>query len=71
MITFVDRAKVRPTMVRGKPTWGWTYLRAGFQEVGETKGGLLALQILPADMPTPSPARQRSMLGMPLFSPAA
>lgn len=53
MITFVDRSKVRPTVVRGREVWGWTYLKAGFREVGETKGGLLALQILPDDFPAP------------------
>jgi hypothetical protein len=52
MITFVDRSKVRPTKVRGKDVWGWTYRRAGFVEVGETKGGLLVLQLLPSAMPT-------------------
>jgi len=51
MITFVDRRKVKPTLVRGAKVWGWTYRKAGFHEVGETKGGLLALQLLPADMP--------------------
>lgn len=56
MVTFIDRAKVRPTLVRGRKTWGWTFLRAGFRVAGETKGGLLALQILPADMPAPQPA---------------
>jgi len=53
MVTFVDRSKVRPTVVRGREVWGWTYLKAGFCEVGETKVGLLALQILPADFPAP------------------
>jgi hypothetical protein len=57
MMTFIDRAKVRPTMVRGAPTWGWTYRRAGFVDAGETKGGLLALQLHPADMPPPAAAR--------------
>lgn len=51
MVTFIDREKVKPTMVRGIPTWGYTYKRAGFKEAGETKGGLLALQILPHEMP--------------------
>lgn len=53
MVTFVDAAKVRPTMVRGAPVWGWTYTKAGFRRVGETQGGLLAFQLLPADMPDP------------------
>lgn len=51
MITFVDRRKVQPTIVRGEKVWGWTYMRAGFQVAGETKSGLLALQILAPDMP--------------------
>lgn len=56
MITFVDRRKVKPTRVRGEDVYGWTYRRAGFVEAGETKGGLLALQILPGAMPAPMPA---------------
>lgn len=67
MLTFIDRRKVRPTMVRGEPTWGWTYRKAGFVYAGETKGGLMALQMLPADMPPPIPASQRAMHGTPLF----
>ena len=70
MITFINREKVRPTMVRGLATWGWTYRKAGFEEVGETKGGLLALQMLPAAMPQPEAARPRSMIGTPLFDAA-
>lgn len=53
MITFVDRSKVRPTKVHGRDVYGWTYRKAGFKEVGETKGGLLALQLLPDAMPAP------------------
>ncbi|BBI32463.1 hypothetical protein [Cohnella abietis] len=51
MITFIDRKKVKPTIVRGKEIWGWTWIKAGFKQVGETKGGLLAFQLLPANMP--------------------
>lgn len=50
MITFIDTAKVRR-----KRDWGRCYRRAGFQHVGYTKGGLFALQLLPADMPEASP----------------
>lgn len=57
MVTFVDRAKVRPTRVRGKDVWGWTYLKAGFVVAGETKGGLLALQLTPEAMPAASRLR--------------
>jgi hypothetical protein len=66
MVTFIDRRKVRPIMVRGVPTWGYTYRRAGFKEVGDTKGGLLALQLLPADMPPmcpPHPMMTVQMVG--------
>lgn len=55
MITFVNRAKVKPTKVRGAQVWGWTYRKAGFRDAGETKGGLLALQLLPEDMPPAQP----------------
>lgn len=66
MVTFINRAAVRPTMVRGTPVWGWTYRKAGFVEVGETKRRrYLALQLLPDAMPPPAPARPR--LGEPRF----
>ena len=61
LVTFIDRRKVRPTMVHGAKTWGYTYKLAGFREVGETKGGLLALQLLPDDMPPPEAARKEEM----------
>lgn len=50
LVTFVD-----PSKVRHKRDPGRCYLRAGFRNVGSTQGGLLALQLLPADMPTPHP----------------
>lgn len=53
MITFIDRKKVKPTIVRGNKVWGWTFRKAGFVDAGETKGGLLALQLLPDAMPAP------------------
>lgn len=67
MITFIDRKKVRPIIVRGRKVWGWTWLKAGFTEVGETKGGLAAFQLLPVDMPAALEARPRSTAGLPLF----
>jgi hypothetical protein len=51
LVTFIDKTKVQPTMVRGEPMWGWTFRKAGFKHVGETGKGLLALQLLHADMP--------------------
>lgn len=55
MVTFVDESKVKPTKVRGKNVWGWTYREAGFEECGRTQGGLLALQLRPKDMPSAQP----------------
>lgn len=49
MVTFVD-----PSKVRRKRDPGRCYLRAGFHLAGETKAGLLAFQLLPADMPEPA-----------------
>ena len=48
MVTFVDAGKVRHKRDPGR-----CYLRAGFRNAGETKGGLVALQMLPVDMPDP------------------
>lgn len=49
MITFVDRDKTRRKRDPGR-----CYRKAGFHHVGETKGGLVALQLLPEEMPQPS-----------------
>jgi hypothetical protein len=46
MVTFVD-----PSCVRAKRDPGRCYRRAGFRPVGTTKSGLIALQLLPSDMP--------------------
>lgn len=46
MITFVDSKKV---IQKRHP--GYCYLKAGFTNVGKTKGGLIALQLLPENMP--------------------
>lgn len=56
MVTFIDASKVQPIWVHGEPTWGRTWLKAGFSAVGKTKGGLLAFQMLPAVMPEPQTA---------------
>lgn len=71
MITFIDRAKVKPTKRRSELVWGWTWEQAGFRAVGQTKGGLLALQLLPADMPPPEPAKQMATHGLALFDASA
>jgi hypothetical protein len=49
MVTFVDTKKTRRKRDPGR-----CYLRAGFRNVGHTKGGLVALQLLPDDMPAPA-----------------
>ena len=68
MITFIDRREVRPTFVKGEAVWGWTFRKAGFVEVGETKvHRLLALQLLPDAMPAAEAAGPRSVCGLPLF----
>lgn len=62
MITFIDQKKVKPTMVRGCETWGYTYMLGGFKPVGKTKGGLLAFQLLPEDMPPGKAAKRYEQL---------
>lgn len=62
MITFVDTDKIA-----NKVNPGYCYRCAGFRRVGETKGGLVALQLLPADMPPPSrPLGAVDQLGLAL-----
>lgn len=50
-ITFVDPTKVRGVPVRGERVKGFCFMMAGFELVGETKGGKLAWQLKPAHMP--------------------
>jgi hypothetical protein len=50
MITFVDRDKTKP-----KRHPGYCYLKAGFKYCGESKGGLVALQIKAGEMPPAEP----------------
>ena len=49
IVSFVDAQKIRST----NP--GFCYMAAGFERVGYTQGGLVALQMLPAKMPEPRP----------------
>lgn len=58
LVTFVDERKVRPNRQPGR-----IYLRAGFRPVGHTKGGLLAFQLLPGDMPEPVEAAVDGLWG--------
>jgi hypothetical protein len=50
IVSFVDAGKVK-----GKRDPGYCFLKAGFEAVGHTKGGLVALQMLPAAMPEAEP----------------
>lgn len=50
MVTFVDTEKTRRKRDPGR-----CFRRAGFQQVGYTKGGLVALQIKCEDMPPAEP----------------
>lgn len=47
-VTFVDTLKIRSTHP------GYCYKMAGWRNVGSTKGGLVALQLLPDEMPAPA-----------------
>lgn len=51
MVTFVDRKKTRHKRDPGR-----CYRKAGWRYVGDTAGGLAALQILPEQMPPAAPA---------------
>ncbi len=71
MVTFIDHQKVKPTIIRNHPTWGWIWIKAGFRYVGQTKTRLLAFQIQPEDMPAAEPAKQRLPNELPLFNEAS
>jgi hypothetical protein len=51
-VTFVDPKMVPGIPVRGERVKGFCFWMAGFELVGETKGGLLAWQMRPENMPT-------------------
>lgn len=58
MVTFIDRKHVKPVMVRGEATYGWTWRKIGFEEVGLTKTEkLLVFQMRPSKMPFSCAAR--------------
>jgi hypothetical protein len=53
-VSFVDPKKVPGILRRGERVKGFCYMMAGFEAVGETKGGLIAWQLLPHQMPSPA-----------------
>lgn len=63
MVTFVSTKHVRK-----KRDWGRCYRKAGFRPCGFTKGGLVALQLMPCDMPAPSAP---AVVSLPLFQGGA
>lgn len=60
IVTFIDRHKTRP-----KRDPGYCYLMAGWERIGETKGGLVALGLPADEMPEPLEpiGAQMGMLG--------
>ncbi len=64
MVTFVD-----PTRIRSDHP-GYCYKRAGFVRVGTTRGGLIALQLKPEEMPKAhAPAGVLDVCQQVLFAP--
>lgn len=57
LVTFIDPKHVAPIRQRGRDIWGYSYRKAGFVDANptRTKGGLVALQLHPSDMPVASP----------------
>lgn len=47
LFTFINPRKVRPTMMRGRPTWGHCFYQAGWRYAGQTLTGLHILEALP------------------------
>lgn len=43
LFTYVDPAKVKPTIVRGYPVWGWCFYQAGWAFSGVSKSGKIIL----------------------------
>lgn len=56
MVTFVDADKVRHKRDPGR-----CFMRAGFERVGTTAGGLIALQLLPDAMPSAAPPQHAQL----------
>jgi hypothetical protein len=66
MVTFIN-----PTKVREKRDFGRCFRKAGWKVCGKTKGGLLALRIMPEAMPKAvAPRGIQLCLPERLFQPA-
>lgn len=55
LITFVNPSKVPPVTRRGNEVYGYCFMKAGFEHVGFTKGGLWAWQKRQIDFPPAAP----------------
>jgi hypothetical protein len=64
VITFINPLHVKPTMRRGVPTYGYSYLKAGFRYVGNTKGGLLAFHMPAPEVPAAEYAKRGDLLDL-------
>lgn len=42
--TYIDPRKIKPTMVRGHPVWGFCFYRAGWRYAGMTKSGKIIME---------------------------
>lgn len=69
MVSFIDPKHVKPRMIRGRPTYGHCYFKAGFKHVGYTKGGLWVFQIIPSDMPKPAQPKMTTADLLPQEAP--
>jgi len=47
LFTFVNHRKVKPTIVRGHPVWGWCFYKDGWSFAGLTGTGLHILERVP------------------------
>ena len=67
LFTFIDPTKVKPTKVRGRDVWGWTWRKAGWRQCDQTQNGLLVFEklYLPAGVFIPwtdgLPVRKRAI----------
>lgn len=62
IVSFVNPVKVPATIRRGEKVYGYSYLKAGFEHVGFTKGGLWVWQMKPCYMPEAEPANGMQLL---------
>ena len=67
-ITSINPLKVRPVVVRGAPTFGFSWLKCGWKYVGRHKDGQLVFQLTPERMPLPEPCHGMQLAFMELLA---